>query len=153
MLVIFSCAHLPFVYLLWWDICSGLFRSDCLFPCASVQLLNHVPLSGTPWTVAHQAPLSKEFSRQNCWSRLPFPTLGDLPNPGIKPLSLASPALAGGFFTTAPLGKSFVFLLLGFKSSFYVLDNLSGVSFANIFPSLWLDFSFSWLCLSQSKSS
>ena len=102
----------------------------------SVQLLNHGPLSGTPWTVAHQAPLSKEFSRQNCWSRLPFPTLGDFPNPGIKPLSLASPALAGGFFTTAPLGKSFVFLLLGFKSSFYVLDNLSGVSFANIFPSL-----------------
>jgi len=46
-----------------------------------------------------------EFSRQEYWSGLPFPTPGDLPNAGIKPMSLAFPALAGGFFTTAPLGK------------------------------------------------
>ena len=50
----------------------------------------------TPWTVALQAPLSMEFSRQEYWSGLPFPTPEDLPNPGIKPASLASPALAGG---------------------------------------------------------
>ena len=49
------------------------------------------------WTVAHQAPLSMEFSRQEYWSRLPFPTPGDLPDPGIEPESLASPA--GRFFT------------------------------------------------------
>ena len=61
--------------------------------------------SVAPWTVALQAPLSLGFSRQECWSELPFPPLGDLPNPGIKPASLASPALAGGFFTTEPLGK------------------------------------------------
>ena len=51
--------------------------------------------------VAHQAPLSMEFSRQEHWSGLPFPTPGDLRNPGIEPMSLASPALAGGFFTTS----------------------------------------------------
>ena len=44
----------------------------------------------TPWTVAHQAPLSMEFSRQEYWSGLQFPTQGDLPDPGIKPTSLAS---------------------------------------------------------------
>ena len=58
------------------------------------------------WTVAHKAPLSMEFSRQEYWSRLPFPTPGDLPDPGIEPVSLVSSALAGGFFTTEPPGKS-----------------------------------------------
>ena len=48
---------------------------------------------------------SVEFSRQEYWSGLPFPSPGHLPNPGIKPESLASPALAGGFFTGAPPGK------------------------------------------------
>ena len=56
----------------------------------------------TPWTVAQQAPQSKGFSRQEYWSGLPFPSPGDLPDPGIKPASLASPAMAGGFFSTAP---------------------------------------------------
>ena len=51
-------------------------------------------LFATPWTVAHQAPLSKGFPRQQNWSGLPFSPPGDLPDPGIKP---ASPALAGGF--------------------------------------------------------
>ena len=49
---------------------------------------------GTPWTVAHQAPLSMGFSSQEYWSGLPFPPPGDLPNPGIEPASLISPALA-----------------------------------------------------------
>ena len=52
--------------------------------------------------VAHQAALSTGFSRQEYWSELPFPPPEDLPKPGIKPTSLASPALAGGFFTTEP---------------------------------------------------
>ena len=59
----------------------------------------------TPRTVAHQAPLSMEFSRQGYWSRLPFPSPGDLPDPGIQLASPGCPALAGGFFTTAPPGK------------------------------------------------
>ena len=48
----------------------------------------------------HQDPVSMGFSRQEYWSGLPFPPPGDLPNPGIKPVSLASPILAGRFFTT-----------------------------------------------------
>ena len=61
---------------------------------------SHVRLFATPWTVALQAPLSVGFSRQENWSGLPFPTLGDLPNPGIEPMSLTFPALASRFFTT-----------------------------------------------------
>ena len=56
-------------------------------------------LSVTPWTVACQAPLSMRFSRQESWSGLPRPPPGDLPNPGIKPTSLMTPA--GGFFITS----------------------------------------------------
>ena len=56
--------------------------------------------SVTQWTVAHQAPLSMGFSRQEYWGGLPCPPPGDLPDPGIKPTSLSSPALAGRFFTT-----------------------------------------------------
>ena len=63
-------------------------------------VLSHVPLFVTLWTVARQAPLSMGFPRQGCWSGLPFPPPGHLPDPGIEPASLASPALAGGFFTT-----------------------------------------------------
>ena len=64
-------------------------------------MLNHVQLFATPWTVALQAPLSMQFSRQEYWSGLPFPPPGDLPNPGIKPVSPTSPAVAGEFFTTS----------------------------------------------------
>ena len=55
----------------------------------------------TPQTVIHRAPLSMKFSTQEYWSGLPFPSPGDLPDPGIKPTSLASPSLAGVFFTTS----------------------------------------------------
>ena len=65
-------------------------------------MLSCVQLFATPWTVACQAPLFVGFSRQEYWSSLSFPSLGDLLDPGIKPISHVSPALAGGFFTTAP---------------------------------------------------
>ena len=68
-------------------------------------MLNPVQLFATLWTVAHQALLSMDFSRQEYWSELPFPPSGDFPDPGIEPASLTSPALAGGFFTTMPPGK------------------------------------------------
>ena len=57
---------------------------------------------GTPWTVAHQGPLSMGFSRQEYWSGLPFPSPGDLPNPGIKP---RSPALQAGPLSSEPPEK------------------------------------------------
>ena len=68
--------------------------------CVCVYFLSHVWLFAT-----HQALLSVEFPGQEYWSGLPFLTPGGLPDPGIEPVSLASPALAGGFFTTAPPGK------------------------------------------------
>ena len=58
----------------------------------------------TPWPVAHQAPLSMGFSRQEDWSGLPFPSPGDLPRPGTE---ATSPALAGRFLTSEPPGKLF----------------------------------------------
>ena len=53
-------------------------------------MLSRVPLLATPWTVAHQAPLSMEFLRQGYWSGVPFHTPGDLPDPGIEPVCLVS---------------------------------------------------------------
>ena len=66
-----------------------------------VQMLSHVQLFGTPWTIACQSHLFMGFSRQEYWSGVPFPSPGNLPYPGIEPVSLMSPALAGGFFTTS----------------------------------------------------
>ena len=63
-------------------------------------MLSHVCFFVTLWTIAHQASLSVGFSRQEYCSGLPCHPLGNLPNPGIKPTSLASPPLAGRFFTT-----------------------------------------------------
>ena len=67
-----------------------------------VKSLSRVRLFATPWTVAHQAPLSMGFSRQEYWSGLPFPSPGDLPDPGIKP---RSPALQADALTSEPPGK------------------------------------------------
>ena len=67
----------------------------CVLSCFSL-----VQLFAILYTVAHQVPLSIGFSRQEYWSGLLCPPPGDLPNPGIEPTSLMSPALAGGFFTT-----------------------------------------------------
>ena len=74
-------------------------------------MLSHVQLFTTTWTVASQAPLFMEFSRQEYWSGFRFPPSGDLPNPGIEGASLESPALVGGFFTTRAIWGA----LLGHK--------------------------------------
>ena len=68
----------------------------CMLSCFS-----HVRLFVTLWTAARQAPLSMGFSRQEYWRGLPCPPLGDLPEPGMEPVSHMSPAMAGGFFTTS----------------------------------------------------
>ena len=88
------------------------------FPCGSageesacnvgekeVKSLSRVQLFATPWTVAHQAPPSMEFSRQEYWSGLPFPSPGDLPDPGIEP---RSPTLQADALPSEPPGK-FIF--------------------------------------------
>ena len=70
----------------------------CVCMCVCAHELSHILLQVIPWTVAHWAPLSMEFSRQEYWSRMPFPPPGDLPDPGIELVFIVSPALAGGFF-------------------------------------------------------
>ena len=67
-----------------------------------VKSLSHLKLFATPWTVAYQAPPSMGFSRQECWSGLPFPSPGDLPDPGIKP---RSPALQEDVLPSEPPEK------------------------------------------------
>ena len=66
-----------------------------------MHVVSRVLLLVTPWTIDRQATLSMEFSRQEYWSGLPFPTPGNLPDPGVEPVSLVFPALAGGFFTSS----------------------------------------------------
>ena len=73
-----------------------------LIAFSSVQSLSCVRLFATPWTVAHQAPPSMGFSRQEHWSGLPFPSPGDLPDPGIEP---RSPALQADTLSSEPPGK------------------------------------------------
>ena len=70
-----------------------------------------VRLFATPWTLAHQAPPSMGFSRQEYWSGWPCPPPGDLPHSGIEPSSLLSPALAGRFFTTRATSDALMILL------------------------------------------
>ena len=77
----------------------GVYVCDCVLVAQSCLTFT------IPWTISHQAPLSIEFSRQEYWSGLPFPSPGDLPNPGMEPPSLVSSALAGRFFTTEPFRK------------------------------------------------
>ena len=87
----------------------------------------------TPWTISHQVPLSMGFSRQEYWSKLLFPSPGDLPNLGIQPVSPVSPALAGGFFATEPPGKShkkewdiyiYIYIYTTFVSIHLLMDTL-----------------------------
>ena len=84
--------------------------------------LRHVQLSMTPWTVACQAPLSVEFSRRDCWSRLPFPSPRDLPHPGIE---LGSPALQVDSLTAELPGKPLIMSI--FK--FYPDEELTSLNF------------------------
>ena len=106
--VIFSVVHL--VHIDFMHFLSFILRYFVFFSCYLAILilyacvLSHfscVWLFVSWWTVAHQAPLSMRLSRQEHWSGLPCPPPRDLPDPGIEPVSLTSPALAGVFFTTS----------------------------------------------------
>ena len=101
-----------------------------------VKSFSHVWLLVTPWTVACQAPLSMGFSRQEYWSEFPFPSPGDLPDSGIKPMTLRSPMLAGGFFTTEPPGKPEVHIILPQMAAWCNYTFL-GSSFQNLRCHFW----------------
>ena len=93
------------------------FKSMCV---GALSGFSRVQLFAAPWTIACQGPLSMEFSRQEYWSRVPFPSPGDLPDPGMETESTASPALASGFFTiSAPWGVhklGMILLLMGWSA-------------------------------------
>ena len=89
----------------------GVTFSDLKIKHTGVCALSCVWLFATPWTVAHQAPLSMGFSRPEDQSGLPFPTPGGLPDPGLEPTSLGSPGLAGRLFTTVPPGMPSIHLI------------------------------------------
>ena len=86
-----------------------------------VKSLSHVRLFATPWTAAHQAPPSMGFSRQEYWSGLPFPSPGDLPDPGIEP---RSPTLQSEALNSEPPGKPIYYKgrLLIFKVNIKLLN-------------------------------
>ena len=73
---------------------------------------SHVPLFAAPWTIAHQAPLSMGFPKQEYWIGLLFLSPGDRPDPGIKPTPLASPALVDKYFTTSTSREAHLHLIL-----------------------------------------
>ena len=129
-----------FTYLLVWDLyraglCLRNVQYNHVLSCFS-----RVQLFATPWTVAHQAPVSLGFSRQEYWSGLPFPLPGDLPDPGTERAPLLSPALAGRFFTASTThSRGLKYNLMSVpprnfkneqklvkRSSFCILTNLPG---------------------------
>ena len=99
-------------------------------------VLSHVWLSANLWAGGRQAPLSVGLFRQECWSGLPFPTPGTLPDPGIELRSLVSPALAGGFFTT--MWETHIYWWRGTEHTFWNKNLPQNLGTSNIllFPTL-----------------
>ena len=86
-----------------WGVTCTPVADSCQCMVSEMKSLSRVRLFATQWTVAHQAPLSMGFSRQEYWIGLPFPSPGDLPNPGIEP---RSPALQADALSSEPPGKA-----------------------------------------------
>ena len=89
---------------------------ESMCACGHAKLLQLCLTLCDPMTIAHQAPLSRGFSRQEYWSGLPFLPPGGLPNPRIEPMSLVFPALAGEFFTTQACRKPMESIVSPLKS-------------------------------------
>ena len=112
--------NLHLLCLLHWQVSSlplpppGKSSSSCPGVCVLSHFSPALPCT-TLWTVARQAPLSMGFSRQEYWSGLPCPPPGNLPDPGIEPTSLTSPALRGEFFTTRTTWETEVLLKWDFS--------------------------------------
>ena len=85
--------------------------SMVIISCVSVHARSVASDSATPWTVSHQAPLSMGLSRQEYWRGWPFPSPGNLPDPGSEPVSPTSLTLAGRFFPSVPPGEPDYFIV------------------------------------------
>ena len=112
----------------------------CYCTLYSVCMLSHVShgqLVVTLWTVAHQAPLSMRFSRQEYCSGLPFPPPGNCPNPGIEPTSRMFPTLAGRFFTTSATWEATLYSTGTEKSQSLVEDAYTWQYTANAWTNVY----------------
>ena len=107
-----------------------------------VKLLSRVQLPATPWTAAHQAPLSMGFPRQEYWSGLPFPSPGDLPHPGVKPASPVSPARQADSLPLCPLSHQKTFCSLPILPSSH--PAAGNFSFYCLHRSAFSRMSYSW---------
>ena len=104
----------------------------------------------TPWTLAHQAPLSMEFCRQECWSGIPFPSPAVLPNPGIK---LGSPTLEADFLPSEPPGKPSFSLLSPLKIiTICLLSSVQLLSRVRLFAASWITARQASLSITNSRS-
>ena len=108
-------------------------KHKCVCVCVCSHVLSHfncIWLFVTLWTAALQAPPSMGFSRKkNTWSGLSYPPPGDLPNLGIQPASLMSPALAGNFFTTSPIWKTDALKIYTYMYVLYTYIPVCALSF------------------------
>ena len=124
----YSCWDNPMDIGAWWATVHGVSQSQTwqsdwactrhiLITFNTAMCVSHSVMSNfaIPWTVAHQAPLSMAFSRQEYWSGLPSLTLVYLLNPGTEPTSLTYPALAGSFFTTGATREAHIYHILATK--------------------------------------
>ena len=102
----FSCFLWLFTFYVSVKNCVCFYESCLIVQFCVLSLFSSVRLFMTPWTVAHKALLSVGFSKQEYWSGLLCPPPGDLPHPGIEPMSLMSPTLAGEFYTTSTTWKA-----------------------------------------------
>ena len=115
--------------------------------CACMPVLSCLWLFAIPWTIACQAPLSMQISRQEYWSRLPYPTSGDLPHQERKPAFLTSLALAGRFFTLRHLGSPIVDGPITCSADVFLIDvNSSLFVFKNLYKPLKLSPSAKLFC-------
>ena len=92
--------------------------------CLCVQLLSHVRLFAIPWSVACQAPLPMAFSGQESWSGLPFPSPGDLPDPGIETVSPVSPALQADSLLLSHRGSPIYVFFFRFLFHYRLLQDI-----------------------------
>ena len=118
-----------------------------------VKSLSHVWLFATPWTIAYQAPQSMEFSRQEYWSGLPFPSPGDLPDSGIEP---GSPTLQADALPSEPPGKPISFIKntscfpIALLLSFFLRKKTYWLGMCSSVPALWFSSTESSFCHSYS---
>ena len=112
------------------------------------QSFSHVQPCTMLWTVAHQASLSMRFPRQEYWSGLPFPSGGDHPNPGIKPMFSA---LAGGFITTEPPGNHVSVTLVGEKKGLCKCESIKILEMGRLSWIIWVGLKFNQVCHIRGK--